>query len=92
VLAVVGSYMVSYTRARAEALGVECKVGIASRAVRVVILSAGLVFAKGAGLGDFELLAPAVYVLAALSVITVFQRIWYVRGQLNRAVRANGGV
>ena len=36
--------MVSYTRARAEALGVECKVGIADRAVRVVILSAGLVF------------------------------------------------
>ena len=34
VLAVVGSYMVSYTRARAEALGVECKVGIASRAVQ----------------------------------------------------------
>ena len=66
-LAVLGSLMVSYTRARAEALGVECKVGIASRAVRVVILSVGLVFAKGAGLGDFELLAPAVYVLAALS-------------------------
>jgi CDP-diacylglycerol--glycerol-3-phosphate 3-phosphatidyltransferase len=43
-----------------------------------------LVFAKGAGLGDFELLAPAVYLLAALSVITVFQRIWYVRGQLRR--------
>ena len=42
VLAVVGSFMVSYTRARAEALGVECKVGIASRAVRVVILSADL--------------------------------------------------
>ena len=57
--------MVSYTRARAEALGVECKVGIASRAVRVVILSIGLVFAKGA-VGDFELLAPAVYVLAVL--------------------------
>ena len=47
VLTVVGSYMVSYTRARAEALGVECKVGIASRAVRVVILSAGLLFAAG---------------------------------------------
>ena len=66
VVAVLGSLMVSYTRARAEALGVECKVGIATRAVRVVILSIGLVFAKGAGLGDFELLAPAVYVLAAL--------------------------
>ena len=39
--------MVSYTRARAEALGVECKVGIATRPVRVVILSAGLMFADG---------------------------------------------
>ena len=41
VLAVLASLMVSYTRARAEALGVECKVGIADRAVRVVVLSAG---------------------------------------------------
>src|SRR5215213_4475130 len=48
VVAVLASLMVSYTRARAEALGVECKVGIADRAVRVVILSAGLVLAKGA--------------------------------------------
>ena len=84
VLAVVGSYMVSYTRARAEALGVECKVGIADRAVRVVILSAGLVLAKGAGVIDVELLEPAVYVLAGLSVITVVQRIWHVRGELTR--------
>lgn len=82
VVAVLFSLMVSYTRARAEALGVECKVGIASRAVRVVILSAGLLFAKGAGLGDFELLAPAVYVLAALAVFTTFQRIFHVRKQL----------
>jgi CDP-diacylglycerol---glycerol-3-phosphate 3-phosphatidyltransferase len=84
VVAVLASLMVSYTRARAEALGVECKVGIASRAVRVVILSIGLVFAKGAGLGDFELLAAAVYVLAALSTITVFQRIFHVRRELAR--------
>ena len=78
VLAVLASLMVSYTRARAEALGVECKVGIADRTVRVVILSAGLVFA------DLDLLAPAVYVLAGLSIITVFQRIWHVRGELTR--------
>ena len=58
VVAVLGSLMVSYTRARAEALGVECKVGLATRPVRVVLLSIGLVFAKGAGIGDFELLAP----------------------------------
>jgi CDP-diacylglycerol--glycerol-3-phosphate 3-phosphatidyltransferase len=82
VLTVVGSYMVSYTRARAEALGVECKVGIATRAVRVVILSAGLVFAKGAGIGDFELLKPAVYVLAVLTIFTTLQRVFHVRRQM----------
>jgi CDP-diacylglycerol--glycerol-3-phosphate 3-phosphatidyltransferase len=82
VAAVLGSLMVSYTRARAEALGVECKVGLATRPVRVVILSIGLVFARGAGLGHFELLAPAVYVLAGLCVFTVFQRILHVRAQL----------
>src|SRR5438067_11065185 len=85
VAAVLGSLMVSYTRARAEALGVACKVGLATRPVRVVILSAGLVFAKGASLGHFELLAPAVFVLAALAVVTTIQRIVYVRGQLGAA-------
>jgi CDP-diacylglycerol---glycerol-3-phosphate 3-phosphatidyltransferase len=83
VVAVLGSLMVSYTRARAEALGVECKVGLATRPVRVVILSVGLVFAKGAGLGDFELLAPAVYLIAALTIITTIQRVWHVRNQLS---------
>jgi CDP-diacylglycerol--glycerol-3-phosphate 3-phosphatidyltransferase len=82
VAAVLGSLMVSYTRARAEALGVACKVGLATRPVRVVILSAGLVFAKGASLGNFELLAPAVYVLAGLTLLTMLQRIWHVRTQL----------
>jgi CDP-diacylglycerol--glycerol-3-phosphate 3-phosphatidyltransferase len=82
VAAVLFSLMVSYTRARAEALGVACKVGLATRPVRVVILSAGLVFAKGASLGHFELLAPAVYVLAVLTIFTTIQRINYVRKQL----------
>jgi CDP-diacylglycerol--glycerol-3-phosphate 3-phosphatidyltransferase len=82
VIAVLGSLMVSYTRARAEALGVECKVGVATRAVRVVILSAGLVFARGASLGDFQLLEPAVYVLAVLTVFTAGQRIFHVRREL----------
>ena len=63
VVAVLASLMVSYTRARAEALGVECKVGIGSRAVRVVVLSVGLLFADGPGSGDFSLLAASVYVL-----------------------------
>jgi len=82
---VLGSLMVSYTRARAEALGLSCKVGLATRPVRVVILAIGLVFAKGASIGNFELLAPAVYVLAALTVFTTIQRILHVRGQLTSA-------
>jgi CDP-diacylglycerol--glycerol-3-phosphate 3-phosphatidyltransferase len=81
VLAVLASLMVSYTRARAEALGVECKVGIADRAVRVVILSAGLVLG---GLADNKILEGSVYVLAILSVVTVVQRIWHVRAELTR--------
>jgi CDP-diacylglycerol---glycerol-3-phosphate 3-phosphatidyltransferase len=85
VLAVLGSLMVSYTRARAEALGVENKGGLATRAVRVVILSAGLVFAKGASIFDVDLLAPAVYVLAVLTVFTVFQRVLHVRKALRSA-------
>jgi CDP-diacylglycerol--glycerol-3-phosphate 3-phosphatidyltransferase len=79
-VAVSGSLLVSYTRARAEALGVECKVGFASRAVRVVILSAGLLLE--AGPTNLELLAPAVYLLAGLSLITTLQRIFHVRSQL----------
>ena len=82
VLAVLFSLMVSYTRARAEALGVECKVGIASRAVRVVIMSAGLLFATGPG--DVELLEPSVYVLAGLAIVTTGQRMWHVRKELNQ--------
>src|ERR1700735_2587210 len=73
VVAVLASLMVSYTRARAEALGVECKVGLATRPVRVVILSVGLIFARGASLGSFSLLAPAVYVLAGICMITTLQ-------------------
>jgi len=81
-VAILASVMVSYTRARAEALGVECKVGIGSRATRVVILSVGLLFVNGLGLGDFSLLAPAVTLLAAIGIVTTLQRIFHVRGKL----------
>ena len=80
VIAVIASIMVSYTRARAEALGVECKVGIADRAFRVVVLSAGLVF------GDLKVIEPAVYVLAVMAIVTVFQRIFHVRSELTKPV------
>jgi CDP-diacylglycerol--glycerol-3-phosphate 3-phosphatidyltransferase len=84
-VAILASVMVSYTRARAEALGVDCKVGIGSRATRVVILSVGLLFVNGLGLGDFSLLAPAVILLAAIGIVTTLQRVFHVRGKLINA-------
>ncbi|MEZ5073902.1 MAG: CDP-alcohol phosphatidyltransferase family protein [Solirubrobacterales bacterium] len=81
-LVVLGSLMVSYTRARAEALGVECKVGIATRPVRVVILSAGLMFADGELIDGFDLLPAAIWAMVALTAFTVIQRVWHVRRQL----------
>jgi CDP-diacylglycerol--glycerol-3-phosphate 3-phosphatidyltransferase len=82
VLVVLGSLMVSYTRARAEALGVECKVGIATRPVRVVILAAGLLFAGGELINDVDLLPASIYLLAGLTAFTTGQRVWHVRRQL----------
>jgi CDP-diacylglycerol---glycerol-3-phosphate 3-phosphatidyltransferase len=92
VAVVLGSLMVSYTRARAEALGVECKVGLATRPVRVVVLSIGLVFAKGASLGDFELLAASIYTLAALTTFTTIHRVLHVKRQLDEASAAEADV
>ena len=82
VVAVLGSLMVPYTRARAEALGVECKVGLAQRPPRVVLLGLGIFFGAGAGLGDFSLLAPAIYALAVLTSVTALQRVLHVRNKL----------
>ncbi|MBA3421728.1 MAG: CDP-alcohol phosphatidyltransferase family protein [Thermoleophilaceae bacterium] len=85
IVTVLGSLMVSYTRARAEALGVECKVGFAQRPPRAVILAIGIVFGAGAGLGDFSLLAPSIYALALLTSVTAVQRVLHVRHELRAA-------
>jgi CDP-diacylglycerol--glycerol-3-phosphate 3-phosphatidyltransferase len=74
--AVAGSFLVSYTRARAEALGLKGDVGIGSRAERVVVITAGLVLAP------WSLLPWAIYLLAATAWFTVGQRIFSVRAQL----------
>lgn len=73
-VALAGSYLVSYTRAKAESIGVECKVGLASRAERVVVITAGLV------LGSIipAALAVTVYLLAATASLTVLQRMAHV--------------
>lgn len=76
--ALAGSFLVSYTRARAEALGLRGDVGLGSRAERVVVITTGLVLAP-----LHELVLPlAIAFLAATAWVTVLQRILAVRAQL----------
>jgi CDP-diacylglycerol--glycerol-3-phosphate 3-phosphatidyltransferase len=74
--AVAGSFLVSYARARAEALGLRGDVGIGSRAERVVVITAGLVLAP------WGVLPWAIAALAATAWLTVVQRVLHVRKQL----------
>jgi CDP-diacylglycerol--glycerol-3-phosphate 3-phosphatidyltransferase len=76
IAAIAGSFLVSYTRARAEALGLKGDVGLGSRAERVVVITAGLVLAP------WGLLPWAIYLLTATAWITVAQRVLSVRAQL----------
>lgn len=75
-VAILSSLLVSYARARAEGLGLECKVGIAQRAERILLVGlASLVV----GAGPHALVLEAIVaLLAAASVITVVQRFVYV--------------
>jgi CDP-diacylglycerol---glycerol-3-phosphate 3-phosphatidyltransferase len=79
--AIAGSFLVSYARARAEALGLKGDVGLGSRAERVVVITTGLVLAP-----VHELVLPAAMALLATTAwITVVQRILFVRKQLRGA-------
>jgi CDP-diacylglycerol--glycerol-3-phosphate 3-phosphatidyltransferase len=80
-VAIAGSFLVSYTRARAEALGLRGDVGIGSRAERVVVITAGLVLAP------WGVLPWAIALLAATAWITVVQRVLHVRKQLMEAAK-----
>ena len=76
IAAIAGSFLVSYTRAKAEALGLRGDVGLGSRAERVVAITAGLVLAP------WGVLQWAIYLLTATAWLTVLQRILFVRKQL----------
>ena len=79
--AIAGSFLVSYARARAEALGLRGDVGLGSRAERVVVITTGLVLAP-----VNDLVLPATMALLATTAwITVVQRILFVRKQLRSA-------
>lgn len=75
----VGSFLVSYTRAKAESLGVSCKVGILTRAERIALLVVGLVFHTWRPLPQLpDFLTIALWALVVLSWITAIQRVWAV--------------
>jgi len=74
-LTIAGSLMVSYTRARAEGLGIECKVGLFTRLERLVTLIAGLLL---------QLMPWALGVLALFTNLTAVQRLWHVRQATKR--------
>ena len=69
-VSIVGSMLVSYTRARAEGLGADCKVGLLTRVERCVLLIVALIA---------NLALPALWILAVGTVFTVIQRVWHVR-------------
>jgi CDP-diacylglycerol---glycerol-3-phosphate 3-phosphatidyltransferase len=75
-LAMAGSLMISYTRARAEALGLDCKVGLMPRAERVVLIGAAALFFGQAW--DGLVLKIVIVILAVLTNLTAFQRIVWV--------------
>lgn len=75
-LAMAGSLMISYTRARAEALGIECSIGLMQRAERVILIGlAAMLFGEQNG---GVVLKGVLIALAVLTNLTVLQRIWWV--------------
>jgi CDP-diacylglycerol--glycerol-3-phosphate 3-phosphatidyltransferase len=69
-VALVGTIMTSYTKARAQSIGVACEIGLIERPERLIVLIAG---------ATFNLLTPAMIALAVLTNLTALQRILYMR-------------
>ncbi|HXV14856.1 MAG TPA: CDP-alcohol phosphatidyltransferase family protein [Candidatus Krumholzibacteria bacterium] len=70
-LALMGSVLTSYARARAEGVGIECKVGVMERPERIALLALGLIL-------GYRFLMAVMILLAVTSLYTVFQRIRHV--------------
>lgn len=82
ILALSGSFMVSYTRARAEGLGVDCKIGWMQRPERIALLILGSLLAGLPVVGPFIMIGT-ILTIAVLSNYTAVQRILYVKNQLS---------
>jgi len=78
-VAILGSFLVSYVRARAEGIGLNCEVGIFTRTERVIILALGLLFS-----GIPMILVIVIAIIAIMSCVTVVQRMAHVANLLNK--------
>lgn len=83
ILAIAGSFMVSYTRARAEGLGVSCEVGLMQRPERITLLIIGSLVASIPVIGHF-IMKLTLLLLAVLSNFTALHRMIYVKKELYR--------
>jgi CDP-diacylglycerol--glycerol-3-phosphate 3-phosphatidyltransferase len=72
----IGTALIPYTRARAEAANVPCNIGLMERAERIILLSVGALF---------QWMEPILWILAILTHFTVFHRIYYVWKKLRRS-------
>jgi CDP-diacylglycerol--glycerol-3-phosphate 3-phosphatidyltransferase len=79
-LALIGSPLVSYVRAKAETIGVECKIGLFTRAERVIVLAVGLLASHFS-----YALITALAIIALFSFITAGQRLRYVLKQTGKS-------
>ena len=77
-ITMVGTIMISYTKARAQSIGLACEIGLMERPERLIVLIAG---------ATFNVLTPAVLALAVLTNVTALQRIFYTRRAAAAAAR-----
>ena len=92
-VALAGSFLVSYVRARAQSLGFTCDVGILARPERVVIIVAGLLLeAMGLKSGGATCVTVALVILAIGTSFTAVQRVWVVWQQNREELRALRGL
>lgn len=80
-VALVASQTVSYLRARGEGLGIETRTGLMTRPERVVLLSLGLILGFVLGLRPLEII---LIVIAAVSALTLLQRLYHIQRSLDR--------
>lgn len=75
-LTFIGTFLISYVRARAEGLGFTCNIGLMERPERIILLAVG---------GIFNILVPVLWILLVLTHLTVLQRIHHIWSKTQRA-------